>query len=68
MTISGHLTRSIYDRYRIVPPKDLRDAERTLEASQREALEKSQLGQSSVIVAQKTVSEQTLPSLAPLPN
>jgi hypothetical protein len=68
MTISGHLTRSIYDRYRIVPPKDLRDAARALETSQREALEKSQLGQSLGIVAPKTVSEQMVPSLAPLPN
>jgi hypothetical protein len=68
MTISGHLTRSIYDRYRIVPPKDLRDAARALEVSQHEALEKSQLGQSLGIVAQKTVSEETVPSLAPLTN
>ena len=46
MTISGHLTRSIYDRYRIVPPKDLRDAARALEFSQREAIEKSEFGHS----------------------
>jgi integrase len=47
MTISGHLTRSIYDRYRIVPPKDLRDAARALEVSQREALEKVKVGPQS---------------------
>jgi hypothetical protein len=47
MTISGHLTRSIYDRYRIVPPKDLRDAARSLEVSQREALEKVKVGPQS---------------------
>jgi integrase len=71
MTISGHLTRSIYDRYRIVPPKDLRDAARALEASQRDALEKSQapeFGQTLGRVAPKTENANEAPAPAPLPN
>jgi hypothetical protein len=73
-TISGHQTRSVFERYNIVAPSDLRDAARKLETSQaneREAMEKSNapdFGQSSGIVAPKTVSEQMVPSLAPLPN
>ena len=43
MSISGHKTRSIFDRYYIVARTDLREAARKLETSQqeREALEKS---------------------------
>ena len=44
MSISGHKTRSVFDRYHIVAPSDLRDAARKLETSQtmeREALQKS---------------------------
>jgi integrase len=44
MSISGHKTRSVFDRYHIVAPSDLREAARKLETSQqqeREALEKS---------------------------
>jgi integrase len=54
MSISGHKTRSVFDRYHIVAPSDLRDAARKLETSQREereALERSgepEFGQSSV--------------------
>jgi hypothetical protein len=43
MSISGHKTRSVFDRYHIVAPSDLRDAARKLETSQqqeREALRK----------------------------
>jgi hypothetical protein len=59
MTISGNKTRSIYDRYRIVPPKDLRDAARMLEASQCEALGKipaqNEIGQNLGRVAPEVV-------------
>src|SRR3954469_5038676 len=44
VSISGHKTRSVFDRYHIVAPSDLREAARKLENSQqqeREALEKS---------------------------
>jgi len=44
MTITGHKTRSVFDRYHIVAPSDLREAASKLETSQgleREAFEKS---------------------------
>lgn len=31
MRISGHKTRSVFDRYKIVPPKDFLEAQRKLE-------------------------------------
>jgi hypothetical protein len=74
MTISGHKTRSVFERYNIVAQSDLQDAARRLEASQgreREELEKSiapEVGQTLGRVALKTVSEQMVPPLPPLPN
>jgi integrase len=74
MTITGHKTRSVFDRYHIVAPSDLRDAARKLETSQgqeREALEKSrapEFGQSLGIVAPKTGNPQTAFAVAPLAN
>ena len=77
MSISGHKTRSVFDRYHIVAPSDLRDAARKLENSQqqeREALEKSrasEFGQSLGIVAPKLQQNSKIlklhPSMAPLP-
>jgi integrase len=74
MTITGHKTRSVFDRYNIVAPSDLRDAAHKLETSQgleREALEKSQapeFGQSLGIVAPKTGNAHAALGVAPLPN
>jgi integrase len=74
MTITGHKTRSVFDRYHIVAPSDLLDAARKLETSQRQerdALEKSrapEFGHSLGIVAPKTGNPEMAPSLAPLPN
>jgi hypothetical protein len=59
MTISGHKTRSVFDRYNIVAQSDLREAARKLETNQRDerkALENSrapEIGQTLGIVAQK---------------
>ena len=51
MQISGHKTRSVFDRYHIISPSDIRDAARKLEANrtreveQLAALEKSKASQ-----------------------
>ena len=39
MTISGHKTRSVFERYNIVAQSDLQDAARKLEASQKQGRE-----------------------------
>ena len=77
MSISGHKTRSVFDRYHIVAPSDLREAARKLETSQqqdREALEKSrapEFGQSLGRVAPKLQQNSKIlksaPCMAPLP-
>jgi hypothetical protein len=41
MSISGHKTRSVFDRYHIVAPSDLREAARKLENSQQQEREAS---------------------------
>jgi hypothetical protein len=74
MTISGHKTRSVFDRYNIVAPSDLRDAARKLETSQRkerESLKTSgapEFGQTSGRVAPQPrhAPKHSLP--APHPN
>jgi len=75
MTISGHRTRAVFDRYDIVSPSDIRDAARKLEAKRaREAeqiadLERSkasQFGQILGRVAPKSVQMRGTRS-APLP-
>jgi hypothetical protein len=74
MSISGHRTRSVFDRYHIVAPSDLRDAARKLETSQceeRDALEKSgahAFGQTSGRVAPEPGQPLNEPSSTPLPN
>ena len=42
MTISGHKTRSVFERYNIVAQSDLQDAARKLEASQKQGREKNE--------------------------
>jgi hypothetical protein len=61
MMVSGHKTRSVFDRYHIVAPSDLRDAARKIERSQREereALEKSapDFGQTLGRIAENSTS------------
>jgi integrase len=73
MKISGHKTRSIFERYNIVDKNDVIDATRKLNEKQKSnapALPDLAVfhGQSSGIVARKTGQTQTAPSLAPLPN
>lgn len=78
MSISGHKTRSVFDRYHIVAPSDLREAARKLEINQqeeRETLKKSrasEFGHSLGIVApevqQNSKVLKTPSASAPLPN
>jgi integrase len=73
MKISGHKTRSIFERYNIVDKNDVVDASRKLNEKQKSnapALPDLAIldGQSSGRVARKTGQTQTAPSLAPLPN
>jgi integrase len=78
MSISGHKTRSVFDRYHIVAPSDLRDAARRLENTQQqehEALQKSgasEFGHSLGTIAPKLQQNSKIlksyPSMAPLPN
>jgi hypothetical protein len=78
MCISGHKTRSVFDRYHIVAPSDLRDAARKLENTQqqeRAALEKSratEFGHDLGMVAPKLQQNRKIlklnPSMAPRPN
>jgi len=78
MTIRGHKTRSVFDRYHIVAPSGLRDAACKLETSQsleRQALEKSrapEFGQTLGIVAKNSTKNEAAARLqltaAGLPN
>jgi hypothetical protein len=56
MTITGHKTRSIFDRYHIVSQSDIRDAVRKVELSRAREVEQArgeQFGPSSVRIAPK---------------
>ena len=73
MKISGHKTRSVFERYNIVDRNDVLDATRKLNEKQNSnALALPDLavlhGQSSGIVAPKNGQTQLASSLAPLPN
>jgi len=74
MTITGHKTIAVFQRYHIVAPGDKQEAVRKLELSQeqeREFLKKSQaldFGQSSGMVAQKSGQTGNLRSSSALPN
>jgi integrase len=74
MTVSGHKTRSVFDRYHIVSRSDIADAARKVEAIQESdaAAQKnsdaSTFGQNSGRVAPKTGAARSAVSPSSLPN
>jgi integrase len=77
MTISGHKTRAIFDRYHIVAQSDLADAARKLEINQQRELEAAsvreksrapEFGQSLGRTAPKLGNPESSPSPSLLPN
>ena len=73
MSISGHKTISVFQRYQIVSPADKQEATRMLEASQERERErlKSQaipFGQDSGIVARKRTENSAISTVATQPG
>ena len=54
MTVTGHKTRSVFDRYNIVSETDLREAARKMQAEAEKKPFVTQLGHDSVTVALPT--------------
>jgi integrase len=76
MKISGHKTRSVYDRYNIIDKRDITEVGRKLNEKQKSnALLEIPLGHDSGMITPKTALKtgqldrlEAVPSLAPLPN
>jgi hypothetical protein len=74
MQISGYLTRSVFDRYHVVAPKDLREAARKVEIHhEREAAAQKKskardFGQSLGRTAPKAGNPMIAPGRSLLPN
>ena len=72
LSISGHKTASVFQRYNIVDERDIMDAGQKLNEKQKSnALLEIPVGQSSGMISPKTGHSdhsEAAPSLAPLPN